>query len=596
MVDGIDSYAETFGSILKSHPQIQIPLYQRAFSWKSVNIASLWSDIIQTRRLPKAEQTLFLGPAVFHKDKLVSGETIRYLVDGQQRITTISLFLAHIRNTLKEIDRRGAGAAFPQLNELLFQVDAESQLDEDPDVPLKLELSKKDSEQFMKYVRYDTKEGYRTYLKMAFDTVESLVEETIQEDVEAYLERQGIDAPSDEDREDAREEAYVKLAIELNYLLNNVACFSMVSVEDPFDPLTVFESLNSKGMPLAQSDLVKNLLIQHVPQNQQEGVAREWDSLVDDLEGSLINFLRYWYISQHDFIRKKELYESIKTLISEPRDVHALLDEWQQASEWYLAIQGEKKPPNRDSRLEKSLKRFSVLGFRQANPVLLSFALKGEHKDMAEAVPVVSSTYIRLFVTASVRGSIFEKLLDDICTEIRNTSNGLDKLKMECNKVIRQYCPEMNWKHLRVDDGAIQKYLLIQINRAVLGDPTWDIPSSAEIEVEHVLPQTRKEGTYEELDEVEYDLLINHIGNLTLILDQDNPRCGNEDFSEKIAVYAEYDGEEREYEIDGEQVEMRKDIPITAEIARFDGWGPKSIETRAQNLAGVAEKLWPAEF
>lgn len=594
VVDGLKSTAATFGQIFDEHQIVQIPLYQRSYSWKPTNISSLWGDIIQTRKMPEEKQTLFLGPVVFHKER-VHDKAVVFLVDGQQRLTTISLFLGAFRKLVKKMDSQKAGINLLQLNKHLFRVDSKTKNQVDPDSPPRLHLSKKDKQQFDVYVASGEITGYHTYLKSGIKAVEQLIEDTVNEEVDAELKRAKKEDMV-ESREDIFDDRLLDLASDFEYMLSSIASFSTISVEEPFDPLTVFESLNSKGMPLAQSDLVKNLLIQHVPNTKQEGISAQWDGLAALLDRKLIDFLRYWYIARHGFIRKKELYESIKKLIQNPGDVNRLMEHWRVAADWFKAIMGETAPPNGDSKVEHESKLFARLTFRQATPILLGIALREQYKDLVPAIRMLSSAYIRLFVTASVRGSVFEAKMDHICSEIRKSKDGLKILKAQLEKLMRQHCPELNWKHLRIEDRAVQKYILIELNRQLSKSKTWAPPPTGILEVEHIMPQTRSKGAYSEINDVEYDFYVNHVGNLTLILEEDNPRCSNKKFADKRGIYKEYDGTEIEAEVDGKTDTVTKDLALTRHVAEFHSWGIDQIEQRAQELAQLAETKWPRTF
>lgn len=210
------------------------------------------------------------------------------------------------------------------------------------------------------------------------------------------------------------------------------------------------------------------------------------------------------------------------------------------------------------------------------------------------AVELLSSAYVRLFVTASVRGSVFEKRLDDICSEIREGKGSKEVLSKELGMLVRQHCPKLVWNHLRIDDRAIQKYVLIELNRTLSKSKTWAPPPPGTLEVEHVLPQTRKKGDYPKISDIDYEFYVNHIGNLTLILEEDNPRCGNYSFDKKKQIYAEYDGRNVEVDLEGYPEIVTKDLVLTELLVQYDGWGISQIEARAEFLAGLAEKKWPA--
>lgn len=549
MVTGLESGGETLKTVLQHKESIEIPLYQRHYRWKDDKIETLWNDIIASIEEPSGSRTLFLGPTVFHNEEDGGGEVARYLVDGQQRLTTLSLITAFLFHKLAEVELSSAqdqqaGATRIALGDMIFSTgDDPMQLNDLDRYNPRLKLAKRDRVQYRLYLKEFKKTGRNTYLKMAMRKVEDLVEGEVEDRI-----REDLDLKYDQEiPEEVYGEKYgpelLNLAHELESLFNKTASFAVVEISDPFDPLSVFESLNSKGMPLAESDLIKNVLIQRVPEDQREEVSDRWDVLNEGIEGSIVPFLRYWYISEEEFIRKKQLYSRVKMMVSDESDVYELLEKWEESLKWYNAIRSGIEPPKGDSELEGMLDKYSELGFRQGIPILLAFASADRIQQMKEAIPILNTMYIRLFVTASVRGSVVENNIDEICQRIRDSDRGLKRLEDEARRLIMSYCPKMNWRNLTVSNSKTQKFLLTEITRHQLKDPAKTLPSPARLQIEHVLPQNREEGTYDEFDQIDHEHLVDHIGNLALLLGGDNESVTNNPFDGKKAVYKTYDPE-----------------------------------------------------
>jgi hypothetical protein len=598
MVAGITTSDKTFSELTTSVDRLEIPLYQRYYQWKSEEIKQLWHDLFETTLDDDSEPTCFLGPMVFH-DESLAGRRTTYLVDGQQRTATITLFIAEVFHRLREHENRGSsgkqmGALIVYLGELIVRGDGliDDVQKDLGDSELRLIMSNRDRELFEEFVKYHEQSGYHTYLYKAINVAQSLLQQQIESRIIDELGRAAFEALEEDERERREGEALVDIAKELRKVLKNYATFSVIHIQDPYDPLTVFESLNSKGMSLAQSDLIKNILIQR--SDHKEWTASQWDDLVEEVESSIVQYLRYWHTAKYGFVRKKDLYAEFKSRISSNRKVDLLLSELREDARWYNTIIGKSTPPKGvDDALSAALRTHARLNFKQGIPILLGFAASNERAHMKRAVKILSILYVRLFVTLSVRGSVIEASIDDICSEIRaDPDSGMDSLKHESERLIKSYCPEMDWSTLQVGNANVQKYLLSELwlaeNRAMPFEP-----NQKTLQVEHVLPRKPAEGTFQEFTKVEQDIYRDHIGNLVLLLDEDNNRVSNGDFKAKTALYEEYDGDISEEEYGEERV--RKDISLTHRVANYSSWDKDKIREQARYYAELANDHWSLE-
>ena len=598
MVSGLDSSEKTLRELLQHNESIEIPLYQRHYRWKGDKIETLWNDIIASLEEPSGQRTLFLGPTVFHTEGGDDQQISRYLVDGQQRITTLSLITAYLFHKLGKVklsseDSQQAGVTRIELIEMAFSTgDDRAKLNEIEKYTPRLKLAKRDRQKYRRYLQDFDITGQRTYLKMAMEQIGELIDGEVEDRIRVELQIPHDAMIPDEEYENLFGQNLLELATQLSTLFDKTASFAVVEISDPFDPLTVFESLNSKGMPLAESDLIKNVLIQRVPDGQKEEVSDDWDSLTDAVSGSVVPFIRYWYISEYEFIRKKHLYASVKSQISDGSDVQRLLDQWKESAKWYAAFRNGEKPPEGDTELEARIGKFSELNFRLGIPILMTFASNGRIKQMKEALPILTTMYIRLFVTASIRGSIIEKKLDPICKEIRNSDKGLKKLEEEAKRLVQSHCPVINWKHLTASNTSRQKFILNEITRHQLNDPAKTLPSPAELQVEHVLPKNRSDGTYKDFDKIDHEHMVDHIGNLALLMKGDNSKVGNNEFEIKKEVYKEYREDAPPADLPDRNRPVDKNIPLTAELSEYDEWTKTAVQERGERLGKVANEIW----
>jgi len=292
MIKNLDANTLTFEQNLSRVDQLQIPLYQRKYSWKKEQIEQLWNDLFDALLVEDEEPSLFFGPMVLHLEE-ENNKQVTYLVDGQQRTATLMLFVAEVFHRLKAYTEDFEdGKRTNQIVQII--VTAQNLVDylfvnhsgdpfdiTTPKLQTKLVPSKKDRKHFEKFLKYHENKDKRTYLGKAIIAIGTLLDTEI--DVRK----------SNDDSDDV--EVLLEVASDLHNLLKNIAINAVIEIEYPFDPISVFESLNSKGMSLAQADLIKNILIKH--SDNKKNTSERWDNLVEKVESSTIKFLRTWYIS-----------------------------------------------------------------------------------------------------------------------------------------------------------------------------------------------------------------------------------------------------------------------------------------------------------
>src|SRR5581483_9526822 len=135
--------------------------------------------------------------------------------------------------------------------------------------------------------------------------------------------------------------------------------------------------------------------------------------------------------------------------------------------------------------------------------------------------------------------SIFEGRLNEICAAAKQSGEkGLNTLGKVANELCKD-AGKMNWDRFFVETPDLQRYLLTKISRHLkLDGPTYEpLPT---VEVEHVLPQSRPASYLGHLNKEEYDAIVSHIGNLTLLTDKDNAMCSNKTVPEKLPTYRTY--------------------------------------------------------
>lgn len=587
-------------------------MYQRPYSWVRSNLETLVTDFeVELSKPKKGDRTLFLGTIVFNVEGQDDHETVD-LIDGQQRLVTLSLVQNWWLKFLDDFQDNKAGAAQAALRELLFN----EELDEDDDLPegalrnvLRLVPSAGDRDAYESVIRRGKGPGPGRY---RIATAYKILGEQFESMLLRRAKKEGIDPELDP-------EGYQKIVIgtatAIKDLLSQRITFGVIEVREPLNPFSVFESLNSKGLALAASDLVKNFMLKQLPEVLRGEALQSWDDMVETVpQDKIVDFLRAWYIANMGHIQRSELYPAFRRLLDSKATIKNSLEEWNYAAWWYLALaKGKTHDDHPDFGtypplpvLSQALRRWRQLSFKQGIPVILAYVStdklrrgnKEGQAELAQIMGLLESAYVRLFVTRNVRGSVFEAKLDQMCSIARSgESSTIERLQT----LLYSMCKDegidgaMDWRNVSRSIGEC-RHLLYRIAEHQAGDSI-QLLGPEKWHVDHILPQTKPGGHPNELEKSEYQSLVSKIGNLTLLLGKDNMSLKNADYERKVKTLSLYDGASQ---IDDDSDPTTPDVtrpylPMNTMIVTQwpEEWTEETIGERGEMLGKYATEVWP---
>ena len=268
-------------ALLEGQQHYVIPLFQRPYSWQRNDWETLWTDIIETYRASPAGGH-FLGPIVSKSQPGTPEGVSPYIViDGQQRLTTLSIVIAALRDRVGGTD----AAAGERITDLCL-------------------INKYAKDEYHYKIR-PTQADRAAYFAV-------INGEEIPNDVEgSSLIRQAFDfffdalgKSADEDNDEPIDLTRIE-----RLLLDEVEVVS-ITLGDQDNEYRIFESLNWKGAPLSQADLLRNYFFMRIPTNEQQSLYDNvWLPMQAMLDSnSLADFFRYQYMSTGRFVREKDIY------------------------------------------------------------------------------------------------------------------------------------------------------------------------------------------------------------------------------------------------------------------------------------------------
>ncbi len=228
--------------------QLVIPIYQRVYSWEKEQCKELWDDIIKIGGDDKMDGH-FIGSILYVLDGITHSDNALLIIDGQQRLTTITLLLTALRDHWS--DKRKE-----------IEDDYLINSDKDGDKKFRLILSDSDKDTLLYLIDKNRRKPSEPLSKIVenFKLFEEWVSNTNElETIFKGLEKLMI----------------VYIALE----------------KGKDDPQLIFESMNSKGMELKQTDLIRNYVVMETEVEKQEGF-----------------YNKYWRAMEKDFKQDETLF------------------------------------------------------------------------------------------------------------------------------------------------------------------------------------------------------------------------------------------------------------------------------------------------
>jgi hypothetical protein len=326
-----------------------IPRFQRPYSWEAANLEDFWNDVVFDNAVG-----YFIGPMVAWRD---ANNPIRRIVDGQQRLTTIAIMFAVLRDHLQELreDKLANG-----VHRYLEKADRNNEL------------------QFTLQTEANSAFLSNGILKAPPDpTIDPTSEEEFALSSALQQIRRLISA------EVAKRQNPQKWLLELrDRLLGLKVIWIEHGSED--DAYIIFETLNSRGKDLEVVDLLKNHLLNRLRDTRNaraDTVRLKWEKMRDQLEASdsrgridANRFIMHWWLSQAEYVAQRKLFFEIKKAIKSKAAAQDCLNQLAKDGPLYrMAVEpGSRTWPIEELPSRNALEALALFGVVQPAPLLLS--------------------------------------------------------------------------------------------------------------------------------------------------------------------------------------------------------------------------------
>ncbi|ANH42622.1 hypothetical protein AA971_04010 [Helicobacter pylori] len=523
--------------------QLVIPIYQRVYSWEKEQCKQLWDDIIKIGGDDKMDGH-FIGSILYVLDGITHSNNALLIIDGQQRLTTITLlFIAlrdHCSDKRKEIE-----------DDYLINSD------KDGDKKFRLILSESDKDTLLYLIDKDRRKPSEPSSK-------------IMENFKLF------------------EEWIRKNTNQLETIFKGLEKLMIVEIAlgKKDDSQLIFESMNSKGMELAQTDLIRNYIVMETEIEKQEGFYNKyWRDMEEEFKQNkkwFDRFVRHYLtIKTRDIPNINKVYVALKDYRQkEGIGIEDLLKDLQKYCGYFCQIVFKKES---DKDLNKALGFLVDLEMDVIYPLLLE--LYSDYSDgvlskddFRRSIALIESYICRRAVCGLGTNSL-NKVFPSFTKHIQKDEY-FESLKAHFDSLTeKQRFPkndEFKDCFITIDFYKFQKrkYFFERLENFDTKEPV----NTKELTVEHIMPKKLMEEWERDLGEnfqEIHDKYLHTIGNLT--------KTGyNQEYSNKS--FQEKQGMEKGFK--------NSPLRLNQSLRGLESFGEEEIKKRANDLADLALKIW----
>jgi hypothetical protein len=546
--------------------QFVVPLYQRPYSWTTEEIDQLWEDITGDLSLQH-----FMGSIVLNNEDPKRPEVI----DGQQRLTTLLIILALLRDRYHAL-----GSEFASRPHDFLVADKYTK---SPTDQYKLRLGEANWEVFRDFVlRRPEEEGRRTWADKA---QLSRRVQTLNSNLFENAKR--LDELLDDALAGVPEGEVIGRLEELERKITERLTFVLIRVGSVDDAFLLFETLNDRGLQLSAADLVKSHLLSKyeakfgksaVPEAHQE-----WQELIDHLDGADIGrFLRYFLLQYNEKVQSDKVFGLFKRQLVQMGSPDQMLTRLRTMARYY----GEfLKPDNVEHAPSRGVLRdLDDLRATTCYVALLPArdALGGDLDTFARFARLTEALAYRWTTIVGNNAQQLESIFQRAARQF--VVDGADGLSAATELLTAALPPRGEFlaafRHKRMGTQYVARYTLRRIEEVVSAGS--EVKTPDKVEIEHILPQNLSTPWQQALGPQAVDLhaeFNGRWGNLTLLASKLNKGARDHSFDAKKAIYVERDG-------------PGSDIRLTQLLVTEPTWGPEEIDNRQQWMATIAEQIW----
>jgi len=553
----------TLNTIIGNGKSYQVPIYQRDYSWDRDDWEDLWNDI---EEIPN-DKTHYLGYLVLQK--VNDGDECYAVIDGQQRLTTLSILALAVTALFDKWSKNGVDAddnkiRFEKITERYLGNFSTSKLSISP----KLTLNRNNDDFYKSWLLKLRQPSALSKLKPS--------QRLMQKAFNYYFDQLNEKFKNNKSGAD--------LAEYLEKTVGNGIVFTQIVVENDLDAFKVFETLNARGVKLSTADLLKNYLFKLTSQlsvMDLDEAERRWQNINDIIRANdLTTFIRHYWNSLYKLERQTALFKAIKREISTPQLAFEFLNKLEDISQYYNAFNS----PG-DSLWDKEesihLKVLDLLNVTTCYSVMIAAIINFDRKEIKtlfRELAVITFRYNLSDLNPNEAERVFSKVANEIAnkniTTAKDASLALKALYVSDKNFVQAFSTVVVNTKRKKD---LAKYILVKIENQIAAKDYQ--PEDAVATIEHILPENPG-SIWEDTFSVDIqDEYIYRLGNYGLLEANVNKKLdNNKPFAEKLIQY------------------KKSAYKLCNKYCEYDKFDPTVIALRQGIMAKFAKTIWKSAF
>jgi len=559
----ITATEDTIQSLFSRNYRYIVPEYQRQYSWGEEQWEDFWRDL----QYIEDGHTHFLGSVVFVERSTDFDELNEFeIVDGQQRLTTISILLCAIREYYQQ---NGNDEAVDSIDNSYLWEENENFNDEQ-----KIELNSLDESQ---------------YRRLLLGNSPREDESNIRRAIEFFAGK--IDSLTNEEVDDVRKK-----------LLNAV---TIVTIDCPSQEsaFRLFETLNDRGLELSEVDLMKNHLYQKIanePTINQEAVKQDWEDIIDDIRYEMDKpfrfFIHYFLFAPEpdvsSNISQNTLYDTFRELIDDKIPgsgitLEEYLSKMAEDTLIYLNVMNaevSKFNSSSNERINELLEGLDRLGYTQERIYLMGvLSHLDSASDVSRSIKLIESYIIRQRFTNYITGSSLNELYASICRDAFSKDDPVLYIQSQ----LKSQAPRDDELVAAITGNDFPRNQRTLFYLECLESDYFARKSRNQVssgEIEHIVPRkafrAKKYNRWQDYlncGQGEFNEYKDKLGNLSILEKRLNLEASDKPFEQKKDKYR------------GSEYQMAQ------EITKYDSWSLESVGERTRELAEEMAEIWNFE-
>ncbi len=572
----------------------EIPDYQRGYSWENDQINDFLNDLNDERKRTK-DSEYFFGPIIV----VNSNDGVKKIIDGQQRISTVTIFFAVVRDLLVSLHENALSDSSDVVHEIVHGLVG----DASEEGSLKLVQRGQGADYFKTEIQtpkdfknidnvVSKKMTKKKGVKPTQNTIAKAYNQILKYCKEGYSSKKDVSTLKTK-------------IIQLYKTLLNKFFIIEIPNNDVLSAFQIFQALNARGKNLTAADLIKSYFFgKNGSLQDSTEIKNNWEEAQRNLQTEdLTDFLRYLWNSEYDFATKRNLYRQVSEKFQDIQSILKFSKEIKKLSVTFAQMNSSENIDELNDRIGNRsgtiIKELATLNFHSYFPIVLSLTRDNFDKASFETVmKLVQNILIRNKILGNGTNWL-EKIFSAYAKKINNISSDEKgpELRGNIDKLINDLQKETIDSKLdtpRVKDALsdfdfskdikFAKTILriIENNYYPLKEQSPLSTNNSLIHLEHIMPKIPNKMEDWGMDkntstnDPVFQSFLWRLGNLTLWYGPDNSSLQNSSYK-------------RKREGDGSQHNGYKDstVRLTKELwldSRYQTWNKENIEKRTEDL------------